>query len=270
MFLKPMRCLPLAVCLSGAAIPCGAQHGAMQRASQAFRAGTEAYSRGDLNAARMQFALAARLAPGIEEGHSALGVVLYALGEYPQSITELKTALKLKPQDRNAEETLAQAYSQTGAADKAVALFGKLDGESPLRSELLAVWARDLAGESDSSRAIEIMRRAVGSGPDNAVLVDQLGSLYAQAGRWTDAEVTFGRAIGIDSGLASAHMHLAVVLSHQQQAARAEAEFSRAAQLDPGNGAVQFEWGNALVSANDDDQAVAHFRQAVDLDPNLL
>jgi Tfp pilus assembly protein PilF len=60
---------------------------------------------------------------------------------------------------------------------------------------------------------------------------------------------------------ASAHMHLAVVLSHDGQMNGAAAEFSRAAELDPHNAAVQFEWGNALVVANDDDEAIEHFQR---------
>jgi protein O-GlcNAc transferase len=260
----------IAFCSLSAAMLAGAQQTTMQQADQAFRAGTDAYARGDLSTARTQFGLATQLAPGIEEGHSALGVVLYALGQYPQAIAELETALKLNPDDRNAEENLAQAYSQTGSPDKAVVLFEKMDGESPLRADLLAVWARDLATGSNTTAAIEIMRRAVTAEPQNASLVDQLGSLYAQAGRWSDAEAAFSSALQMDAQLTSAHMHLAVVLSHEQQMGRAAGEFGQAAQLDPHNAAVQFEWGNALVAANDDDGAIPHFQQAIGIDPNLL
>jgi protein O-GlcNAc transferase len=131
--------------LGAGTLLCGAQSTALQEASQAFRAGSEAFRRGDLTEADKQFSQAVRLAPGIEEGHSALGVVLYAQGHYPQAIAELRTALKLKPGDRNAEESLAQAYSQTNAMESAIAIFENMDREAPLRAELLAMWARDLA-----------------------------------------------------------------------------------------------------------------------------
>jgi len=242
----------------------------LERASQAFRAGTDAYAKGDLAEADRQFSRAVQLAPAIEEGHSALGVVLCAQGKYPQAIAELKTALKLNPGDRNAEENLAQAYSQTGAVDKAVALFHSMDREMPLSAELLAMWARDLAAVPNTAAAIDVMSRAVATDPHNSELDDQLGSLDAQAGRWPEAETAFRQAIAIDAGLASAHIHLAVVLSHEQQTGRAETEFATAAQLDPRSATVQLEWGNALVTASEDEQAISHFRQAVALDPDQL
>ena len=262
MRLKSMRGFALATFLLGGLPLSSAQTAAMQQASQAFRAGSEAYERGDLSTARTQFSLAVRLAPGIEEGHSALGVVLCSLGDYPDAIAELNTALKLKPEDRTAEENLAQAWSQTGSGAQAITLFEKMDRGGPLRADLLVVWARDLAAIPRTTDALAIMKRAVEADPQNAVLVDQLGSLDAQAGRWPDAEAAFNKAIDLDAQLAPAHMHLAVVLSHDGQMNGAAAEFSRAAELDPHNAAVQFEWGNALAVANDDEEAIEHFLEA--------
>ena len=270
MFLRTTRTRASFLCLLAVTAPGMAQQAAMQQASDAFRAGTAAYSRGDLSEARKQFEAAVRLAPRIEEGHSALGVVLCALGQYPQGIAELKTALELRPDDRNAEEDLARAYSQTGSYDEANALFQKMDREAALSRELLTMWAQDLAAVPNTPAAIAVMHRAVDADPDNAVLVDQLGSLYAQAGQWADAEMTFGRAITIDSRLASAHLHLAVVLDHEQQTGRADSEFSRAAQLDPHSAQTQVEWGDALASAGADDQAIEHFQQAIAIDPHPI
>ncbi|MGC1160022.1 MAG: tetratricopeptide repeat protein, partial [Acidobacteriaceae bacterium] len=208
-----MRRLALASLLLGG-LPLGtAQTAAIRQASQAFREGTEAYQRGDLSTARTQFSLAVRLAPGIEEGHSALGVVLCSLGDYPHAIAELNTALKLKPQDRTAEENLAQAYSQSGSDREAIAVFEKMDGQAPLHADLLVAWARALAAIPRTTDAIAIMKRAVEADPRNAMMEDQLGSLDAQASRWPDAEAAFNKAIELNGQLASAHMHLAVVLS---------------------------------------------------------
>jgi len=129
--------LVLLVCITAGARCCRAQQSVVEQARQAFQAGSAAYARGDLTGARRQFERAVRLAPGIEEGHSALGVVLFGLGEYQEAIAELQIALRMKPGDRTAEENLAQVYSQTGAPSQAAALFSKLDRESPLSGELL-------------------------------------------------------------------------------------------------------------------------------------
>jgi tetratricopeptide (TPR) repeat protein len=62
----------------------------LQQADAAFRAGYTAASNGDLAAARQQFQRAVQLAPQIEEGHSALGAVLYQQGDYNDAIRELE------------------------------------------------------------------------------------------------------------------------------------------------------------------------------------
>src|SRR5215472_2384797 len=110
----------------------------LQQATAAFHAGYAAASTGDLNTARKEFQRAVQLAPQVEEGHSALGAILCKLADYPSAISELETALRLKPEDRAAQENLAQAYTQTGAYQKALPIFERLesDASQPLSPDL--------------------------------------------------------------------------------------------------------------------------------------
>src|SRR5271156_2153144 len=91
---------------------------------------------------------AVQLAPQVEEGHSALGAVLYKLGDYAAAISELETALQLKSEDRAAQENLALAYTQGGAYQKSLPIFEHMesDASQPLSPDLLASYARALAG----------------------------------------------------------------------------------------------------------------------------
>src|SRR5579871_4168230 len=70
---------------------------AAKQADAAFRAGYAARQAGQLNAARADFAKVVRLAPGIPEGHVALGAVLLELGQPAEAIPEFEAAAKLKP-----------------------------------------------------------------------------------------------------------------------------------------------------------------------------
>src|SRR5580693_8685372 len=99
----------------------------VQEADAAFHAGYAAASNGDLATARQQFQRVVQLAPQIEEGHSALGGVLYQLGDYPGAMKELEKALSLKPRDRSAQENLALAYTDAGNPQKALPYFAALE-----------------------------------------------------------------------------------------------------------------------------------------------
>ena len=121
----------------------------------AYQAGAAAAANNDFKTAETQLEKVVRLAPQVEEGHSALGAVLARLGKLPQAIKELETALKLKPGDVSAQTNLALAYEQTGANEKAIVLFKKVeadaqrkraaDSSSALPSYVLAAYARSLA-----------------------------------------------------------------------------------------------------------------------------
>ena len=92
----------------------------------AYQAGAAAAANNDFKTAEAQFEKVVRLAPQIEEGHSALGAALAHLGKFQQAIKELETALKLKPGDLAAQTNLALAYEQTGANQRAIVLFKNL------------------------------------------------------------------------------------------------------------------------------------------------
>src|SRR5581483_2173198 len=248
-----------------------AQRTNLQQANEAFHAGYAAASNGDLATARQQFQRVVQLAPQIEEGHSALGAVLCQLGEYPAAITQLEAALKLKPADQAAQQNLALAYAQTGAWQKALPIFENLEkSQAALSPDLLAAYARALASAQQFSAAIRETKAAIAAAPQNAMLYDQLGSIYAQMQNWPEAQNTFAEALRLDAGLASAHLHLGVVLANERQLPLAIEELTTAAQLGPKNAAAQLELGKALVSANQDENAIPHFQQAAALDPNLI
>src|SRR5580698_958431 len=139
----------------------------VQEADAAFHAGYAAVSNGDLATARQQFQRVVQLAPQIEEGHSALGSVLYQLGEYPDAIKELEEALNLKPEDRPAQENLVLAYTQTGNYQKALPYFATLEGDTTqaLSPDVLAAHAHALAAIQQIPAAIQKMQEAIAASP---------------------------------------------------------------------------------------------------------
>src|ERR1700761_6170945 len=80
-----------------------------QEADAAFKAGYAALAQNDPATARKKFERVVKLAPHIEEGHSALGAVLLELNVYAEAIAELRYAVKLKPEDTAAQTNLAVA-----------------------------------------------------------------------------------------------------------------------------------------------------------------
>jgi protein O-GlcNAc transferase len=251
----------------------------LQQADAAFRAGYAAAASGDLANARSNFEQAVKLAPNVEEGHSALGAVLYQLNAYPQAIDELNKALSIKPEDRAALENLAMSYEDAGDFKNALAAFARLSADSgPLPPDLLAGYARAEAAAGQYPAAIARMQDAIAASPKAAPFYDQLGSIYAQQQNWPLAQSAFRQAIQLDSTLAVAHLHLGVALQNAPQGMTPDAgqmqqaieELTSATLLAPQSAIVQLDLGKALATAGRDDEAIPHFEQALKLDASAV
>ena len=243
----------------------------LRQADADYREGVEALNRNDLKTAQSKFESVVRLAPAAEQGHSALGAVLVREGQWAAGTRELEKALTLKPNDVAAQLNLAMVYAQSGATSKAIPLFQKLDAEArsaqhPLNAAVLAVYARSLAQNGEMRQAVAEMKEAVAQDSRNAELHDELGSLYAMEKDWAPADQEFSEALRLKVDLASAHLHLGLVLQAEQKPGALE-EFRKAYALAPGDAVIALTAGKALADAGNDSEAVPILEHAVDLQP---
>lgn len=242
----------------------------LKQADADFRAGVAAFSHNDLTTAREDFEKVVRLAPSIEQGHSALGAVLLRLGQTNEGIRELEKALAIQAGDKSAQLNLALAYEQSGQAAKALPWFAKLDAAAhaerkPLPADVTAAYARALAATRQYPAAAAKMKQAIAEVAGNAEYQDELGSIYAQQREWTNAKEAFRAALQANPNLATAHLHLAMTLQAEGEPGAVE-ELSKAYQLEPQNAVIALQLGQALASDGHDDQAIPVLRQAMALD----
>jgi protein O-GlcNAc transferase len=243
----------------------------LKQADADYRAGTAALSRGDLKSALADFQNVVRLAPGAEQGHSALGAVLVRLGRTNEGIGELEKALTIQASDGSAQLNLALAYEQSGQPAKALPLFQKLEAASqttkhPLSPAVLASFARALAATGQFGSAITRMKEAALGDPRNFEFQDDLGSLYAKSQDWPNAKLAFSSALKIQPGSAIAHLQLGQSLQALAQPGALD-ELTKAHELAPHNPLVALELGKALAAAGQDEQALPVLQQAAGLDP---
>jgi tetratricopeptide (TPR) repeat protein len=247
----------------------------MQRADAAFRAGLAARQAGNLEASRVQFAEAVRLAPGIAEAHEALGAVLLELGKPADAAAELDAALGLKQGDPAIETDLALAYATAGRPEKAIAHFSAVyalaqtAGQQPVDAAFCDAYARALAATGHEAEAIRIFdaeEDRAGSQPD---IDDAVGSLYAQMGNRDEARRRFEHAIAQSSAYVLPRIHLGILLRQQHDFEGSIAALKVAIALEPGNGSANLEYGRTLESAKRDEDATPFLEQAAKSNPDL-
>jgi len=260
---------------AGAQSGSGSSADPIKQADSAFRAGFAARQAGNLELARTKFAEVVRLQPGIAEGHEALGAVLFELGKTSEGIAQFEAAAKLKPGDDAIETNLAMAYEQAGAAAKAIPHFEKAltltkqPGHAAVGEGFLEAYGRALAAVGKPGQAVDQFLAAEALVGRRADLDDDIGSLYAQQGKWPEARERFEHAISMDSTFVRGRIHLGVLFREQNDLENSLATLQAACALEPPSAEAMLEYGRSLAAAGKDDEAIQQFTEAMKLNAGL-
>jgi Flp pilus assembly protein TadD len=246
---------------------------AIQAADAAFRAGYAASQRNDLAAARASFEKVVQLAPGIAVGHTALGNVLLAQGEFAGAVRELQAARQLGAADDSTFVSLCLAYSALHDYAKTVATFRELNASSkvpvPLPPDAAVAVAAALSETGDPVEAEAVLRQAVeasvSSGHETAPLYDAFGTALARNQKYAEAAPPLQRALLLDDRSASAHFHLGSVELLTNHPREGLADLDRAHALDPQNIQYALALAQALTANGDDARAVELLRSVLAL-----
>ncbi len=133
--------------------------------------------------------------------HASLADLLMRGGRVGEAIEHSKEALRIRPDDANAENNLGLALLQTGDTKGAVVHLEKALEIDPgqMNAEVNLAWV--LATSSDDSlrngaRAVQLAEDvAQSAGHPNAILLRTLAAAYAEVGRFNDAVATAEQAI---------------------------------------------------------------------------
>jgi tetratricopeptide (TPR) repeat protein len=102
---------------------------------------------------------------------------------------------------------------------------------------------------------------------ETATIHNNLGAIYEQLGRLTDAEREYREAVRLWKDLASAHSNLGNLLKKQGRLDDAIASCHEAVRIDPWFAEYHFNLGNAYATRGDYADAAAAYEKALALDP---
>ncbi len=178
------------------------------------------------------------------ERHRAAGDAALTGGDAHRAVVALQRARDLAPGDPDVQRALlrAQAHLVAGAPEV-------------LSAETVAAMAHELAV-------------AIEAGPDDlAVHQVAAGNVAARRGMLAEAEAAYRRALAIDAGLTSAHLHLGRLLAAAGRHDEAEAELGRAVELaGPRAAAPRLALGQALLSRGKHALAAERLREAAEIE----
>ena len=151
-----------------------------------------------------------------------LGMAFYSRGNYDDAVKALLKAADLDPSDARCYYFLSKAYdSSPGQADEVIQRFRRFSELQPRNGHALYYYAMSLwkgrrAQDSnvDFSQIESLLKNAVELDAKFPEAHLQLGNLYSDQKKYSDAAPQYEQALGLNSDLADAHYRLGQAYVH--------------------------------------------------------
>lgn len=173
---------------------------------------------------------AVELDPINPQFRTSLAVSFWGVGDMDNAISAALEATRLDPNDTNAQYALALMYDEAKKYPEAVAAYKAASALEPMslrnHTNLSAVYSR----MKDHLKAITEATIATEMNATEVDAWDALGHAYLRAGRLSEAETSYRKAVSVDKFAAKAVLGLAETLAKQGK--RAEAKALRRELLD--------------------------------------
>ena len=235
-----------------------------EQIEKSFRAGQDAFRRGQFAYAVEEFKRTLALDPNLLEAEVNLGLAYQSLFEYDLAVRHLTKALRERPNLVGPTVIVGMDYLKLGSPEKAVVYLQralKLDSSNRDAREALASC---YLGQGNFQAAAEEFRQIAALDSDKpdtwyklghqyldmaahfafrgARLYKEsawghrfLGDLLFQRDRWEDAVQEYRKALGIEPSQTGLHTLLGEAYLHAGKLAEAETEFHLELQFDPRN-----------------------------------
>jgi serine/threonine-protein kinase len=208
---------------------------------------------------------ALRMDPKLSQGHTCLGNVYRARGEYDKALAEINQAVALNPNEVLTVLALGDTYDKLGNYSQAEVTFQRAIALSPNYWGVYNWAGFFYLWRAKYSEAETMFDKAAGLAPGNHRVVDNLGATYLMQGRYQAAIDAEQRSISLLPTL-SAYSNLATAYFYLRRYSEAITAYQKARDLDDQD---YLNWGNlgdALYWSPDRrSESVAAYRRAIEL-----
>lgn len=199
--------------------------------------------------------------------HTNLGLLLMDLGRPKEAMTHLLKAIRLHPNQADAQNNLGLLLSRLGRTDEARAHLLKALELDPNHADAHNNLGILLARNGEPDEALAHYQIALELHPNHAEVHYNLGDLFASMDRTSEAMAHYQKALEQNPDYADAHNNLGLQLAKVGRTDEAIAHFQRALELEPNHANAHNNLGVMLVRVGRPGEAIAHYRKALEIDP---
>lgn len=194
--------------------------------------------------------------------HERLAGALIDNNRADEAIVQAELALKINPDNAEAENNLGVALARRGQPDAALEHFNRAFAVNAQLPRLEFNIANALAEKGDVAQATQHYENQLRTTPDFAEAHINLANLLLHNGKFGEAAAHLKTALDLKPGSAEAHNNLAVTLSQEGQIDAAVQQWNRTLSIDPTN--LDAHCNLAWVLASSPDSSIRNGSVALD------
>jgi tetratricopeptide (TPR) repeat protein len=231
-----------------------------------FQSAVSQYDAGNLAEAAAQLEKLLPRVPNSFEAHELLGLVYAAQSKNEQSVEQLQTAVRLKPDSAPARTNLATGLLRAGKSSLAEEQFRKVLALEPDDFQANHNLAEFYLQSGKIPQAIPLLEKARHIHPSSYDNSYNLAMAYFLTGRLNDAR-QLAQSIAQQKDVGELHNLLGKIDEKDGKFIDAANEFETAARMDPSEDNL-FVWGSELLLHRTYEPAIQVFQQATRRFPN--
>ena len=250
---------------------------------QALSQGVAAHKEGKLEEAEILYRLILKKQPKHPDANHNLGILVSGIDRAKEGLKHLKVALRSNPKQSQFWLSYMDALIKHGQLDQAVQLIkdgkkAKLKVEMIDQLEIRLMSAADPTPKRPSNKQIDDLIALYSKGraedalsqgnrletqfPNDLNLLNILGAIYTELGRYEAAVIRYNKAIKYKPGYATLYNNLGNSLYELGLYKEALCAYNRAIQLKPDYSEAYYNKGNILFEPNSHKKSINGFEKA--------
>ena len=223
---------------------------------------------GDLSAAKLSFEKALAIYNLYPEGNSNLGVTLFELGLYGESIKYYQRSLILKPNHEVTFNNMGNSYKEMGHFDDARSCFEKAIGINNQYADAYGNLSVLLISLKQFDDALNALNNCTRLAPENAIFRKAFGDYYKGIGDHDLAISEYRRALEINPSLKEALLEIANISQEKCDFGKAEKAYIELLKLFPNYLLALVNLANVYVSVGDREKAKPLLTNIIEASPD--
>jgi predicted Zn-dependent protease len=190
------------------------------------------------------------------------------LREFREARQAYEEAIRLDPSNPETYLRIGLDLSASGRSSEAIGWLDQAHAKATDRVDISYALAEELIHAGNYERARDLLSSAMTHEPNEALLLEALGDLYARQHREQDAVAAYRRTLRLEPPRVSARLSLAGVYLELRQTDDAKAELNEVLRAEPQNAEAKAQLGRIALEAGEQRAASELIEQALAADPD--